>query len=46
MRKTTDMSGHGVRPVKEGAKGIVWAATLPDDCPTGGFFYDGKPEAW
>jgi NAD(P)-dependent dehydrogenase (short-subunit alcohol dehydrogenase family) len=42
----TDMGGHGGRPVKEGAKGIVWAATLPDDGPTGGFFYDGKSEEW
>jgi NAD(P)-dependent dehydrogenase (short-subunit alcohol dehydrogenase family) len=42
----TDMGGLGGRPVKEGAKGIVWAATLPDDGPTGGFFYDGKPEEW
>ncbi len=38
----TDMGGHGGRPVQEGAKGIVWAATLPDDGPTGGFFCDGK----
>ncbi len=42
----TDMGGHGGRPVKDGAKGIVWAATLPNDGPTGGFFYDGKPEEW
>ena len=42
----TDMGGHGGRPVEEGAAGVVWAATLPDDGPTGGFFYDGKPEAW
>jgi NAD(P)-dependent dehydrogenase (short-subunit alcohol dehydrogenase family) len=42
----TDMGGHGGRPVKEGAKGIVWAATLPDDGPTGGFFYDGRLEEW
>jgi NAD(P)-dependent dehydrogenase (short-subunit alcohol dehydrogenase family) len=42
----TDMGGFGGRPVKEGAKGIVWAATLPDSGPSGGFFYDGKPEPW
>jgi NAD(P)-dependent dehydrogenase (short-subunit alcohol dehydrogenase family) len=42
----TDMGGHGGRPVEDGAKGIVWAATLPDDGPSGGFFYDGKPEEW
>jgi NAD(P)-dependent dehydrogenase (short-subunit alcohol dehydrogenase family) len=32
----------GARPVKEGAAGIVWAATLPADGPTGGFFRDGR----
>lgn len=42
----TDMGGRGGRPVEEGAKGIVWAATLPDGGPSGGFFYDGKPEPW
>jgi NAD(P)-dependent dehydrogenase (short-subunit alcohol dehydrogenase family) len=42
----TDMGGHGGRPVEEGAKGIVWAATLPDNGPSGGFFYDGNPEPW
>jgi NAD(P)-dependent dehydrogenase (short-subunit alcohol dehydrogenase family) len=42
----TDMGGPGGRPVSEGAAGIVWAATLPDDGPTGGFFRDGRPIAW
>jgi NAD(P)-dependent dehydrogenase (short-subunit alcohol dehydrogenase family) len=42
----TDMGGPGGRPVKDGAKGIVWAATLPDNGPSGGFYYDGKPEPW
>jgi NAD(P)-dependent dehydrogenase (short-subunit alcohol dehydrogenase family) len=42
----TDMGGTGGRPVEEGAKGIVWAATLPDKGPTGGFFFDGKPAPW
>jgi NAD(P)-dependent dehydrogenase (short-subunit alcohol dehydrogenase family) len=42
----TEMGGRGGRPVMEGAKGIVWAATLPDNGPSGGFFYDGKPEPW
>jgi NAD(P)-dependent dehydrogenase (short-subunit alcohol dehydrogenase family) len=42
----TDMGGQGGRPVEEGAQGIVWAATLPDDGPSGGFFYDGKPVPW
>jgi NAD(P)-dependent dehydrogenase (short-subunit alcohol dehydrogenase family) len=36
----------GARPVSEGAKGIVWAATLPNDGPRGGFFRDGKPLPW
>jgi len=42
----TDMGGAGGRPVAEGAAGIVWAATLPDDGPSGGFFRDGKPLPW
>jgi len=42
----TDMGGHGGRSVEDGAGGVVWAATLPGDGPTGGFFYDGEPEAW
>jgi len=40
----TDM-GRGGRPVRDGAAGVVWAATLPDDGPTGGFFRDGRPLA-
>jgi NAD(P)-dependent dehydrogenase (short-subunit alcohol dehydrogenase family) len=42
----TDMGGAGGRPVSQGAAGIVWAATLPDDGPTGGFFRDGKSLPW
>lgn len=42
----TDMGGPGGRPVEEGAAGIVWAATLPDHGPTGGFFRDGQPIPW
>ena len=42
----TDMGGTGGRPVAEGAAGIVWAATLPNDGPSGGFFRDGKPLPW
>jgi NAD(P)-dependent dehydrogenase (short-subunit alcohol dehydrogenase family) len=42
----TDMGGSGGRPIEEGARGIVWAATLRDNGPTGGFFYDGKPQPW
>lgn len=41
----TDMGGGG-RPVDEGAASVVWAATLPDDGPTGGFFRDGQPLPW
>jgi NAD(P)-dependent dehydrogenase (short-subunit alcohol dehydrogenase family) len=39
----TDMGGPGGRPLAEGAAGIVWAATLLDDGPTGGLFRDGRP---
>ncbi|NUW38232.1 SDR family NAD(P)-dependent oxidoreductase [Nonomuraea sp. SMC257] len=42
----TDMGGPGGRPVSAGAAGVVWAATLPDDGPTGGFFRDGRPLPW
>lgn len=42
----TDMGGSGGRPVAEGARGIVWAATLPDGGPTGQIFRDGKPISW
>lgn len=41
----TDMGGGG-RPVPEGARGVVWAATLPDVGPTGVFFRDGKSIDW
>ena len=37
---------QGARPVKDGAASIVWAATLPPDGPTGGFFRDGALLAW
>ncbi len=42
----TDMGGEGGRPVEDGARGIVWAALLPDDGPSGGFFRDGRPIEW
>ncbi len=44
----TDMGGQfgAKKPVEDGAAGIVWLATLPDDGPTGGFFRDGKPVAF
>ena len=41
----TDMGGGG-RPVPEGAASVVWAVTLEDDGPTGGFFRDGKRLPW
>ena len=44
----TDMGEQfgATKPVEEGAAGIVWLATLPDDGPSGGFFRDGKPVAF
>lgn len=43
----TDMGGPGGGPVQEGTRGIIWAATLPGDGPSGGFFYGhGKPVPW
>ncbi|MDJ0993333.1 MAG: SDR family NAD(P)-dependent oxidoreductase [Dinoroseobacter sp.] len=43
----TDMGGQSAsRDVETGARGIVWAATLPEDGPTGGFFRDCKAIAW
>jgi len=43
----TEMGGESAPlSVEEGAAGIVWAATLPDDGPSGGFFRHGQPIAW
>lgn len=43
----TDMGGRNAsRTVEEGADTLVWAATLPDNGPTGGFFRDRRPIAW
>jgi NAD(P)-dependent dehydrogenase (short-subunit alcohol dehydrogenase family) len=44
----TDMGGPmgATKTVHDGAAGIVWLATLPDDGPTGGFFRDGQPVAF
>ena len=42
----TDMGGRGGRPVQDGVKGIIWASTLPDNGPSGGFFFDGKSVPW
>lgn len=43
----TDMGGpNATRGVDEAVPGIVWAATLPDDGPSGGFFRDMEPIPW
>lgn len=43
----TRMGGaSATRDVTEGAKSILWAATLPEDGPTGGFYRDGRKIAW
>ena len=42
----TDMSPDSDRPVEQGADTPVWLATLPDDGPTGGFYYERAPLAW
>ena len=45
---TTDSFGSGMwgRPVEVSAKSVIWAALLPDDGPTGGFFRDGERLPW
>jgi NAD(P)-dependent dehydrogenase (short-subunit alcohol dehydrogenase family) len=43
----TEMGGeNATRSLEEGAAGIVWAATLPANGPSGGFFRDGKAIDW
>jgi NAD(P)-dependent dehydrogenase (short-subunit alcohol dehydrogenase family) len=43
----TDMGGsRAPRPVEDGADTPVWAATLPNNGPTGGFFRDRRPIPW
>jgi NAD(P)-dependent dehydrogenase (short-subunit alcohol dehydrogenase family) len=43
----TDMGGQNAsRTVEEGADTPVWAATLANNGPTGGFFRDRRPIAW
>jgi NAD(P)-dependent dehydrogenase (short-subunit alcohol dehydrogenase family) len=43
----TDMGGSDAsRSVKEGADTPIWAATLPNNGPTGGFFRDRRPVSW
>ncbi len=36
----------GARSVEDGARSVVWAALLPADGPSGGFFRDGRILAW
>jgi NAD(P)-dependent dehydrogenase (short-subunit alcohol dehydrogenase family) len=40
------MEAMGARPIPDGAAGVVWAATLGADGPTGGLFRDGATLAW
>lgn len=43
----TDMGGpNAERSIEKGIEGILWAAKLPADGPSGGFFRDGKPIDW
>jgi NAD(P)-dependent dehydrogenase (short-subunit alcohol dehydrogenase family) len=43
----TGMGGeNATRSAEEGASGIVWAALLPDDGPSGGFFRDRQAIDW
>ena len=42
----TDMNPLGDLTVEQGARTAVTLATLPDDGPSGGFFYDGKTLPW
>lgn len=43
----TDMGGPSAsRSVEEGAETIVWAALLPENGPSGGFFRDCKSIPW
>lgn len=38
--------GSAARPVAEGAEVIVWAATLDEDGPSGGFYRDNQLQPW
>ncbi|EXI90005.1 MAG: D-beta-hydroxybutyrate dehydrogenase [Candidatus Accumulibacter sp. BA-94] len=43
----TGMGGdNATRSAEEGASGIVWAALLPEDGPSGGFFRDRQAIDW
>jgi NAD(P)-dependent dehydrogenase (short-subunit alcohol dehydrogenase family) len=43
---TPGMEAMGAGPVEKGASSVVWAVTLPDNGPNGGFFRYGKPLPW
>ena len=40
------MAENGAKPVSEGAESIYWAATIPADGPSGGFFRNGQKLDW
>jgi NAD(P)-dependent dehydrogenase (short-subunit alcohol dehydrogenase family) len=40
------MAENGAGLVSDGAESIYWAATIPDDGPSGGFFRNGKKLDW
>jgi NAD(P)-dependent dehydrogenase (short-subunit alcohol dehydrogenase family) len=40
------MAERGARPLAEGVRGIVWAATLTADGPSGDFYRDQQLQAW
>lgn len=43
----TRMGGESApRSPSDAARGIVWAVTLDDDGPSGGFFHDGESQDW
>jgi NAD(P)-dependent dehydrogenase (short-subunit alcohol dehydrogenase family) len=43
----TELGGpHATRSVEDGVKGILWAAMLGEDGPSGGFFRDAQPIDW
>ena len=43
----SDMGGpQAPGSVEDGARSVLWAAALPADGPTGGFFRHGKPLPW
>ncbi|MEK8021289.1 MAG: SDR family oxidoreductase [Candidatus Parabeggiatoa sp.] len=43
----TEMGGsEAPRSIEEGADTAVWLATLPDEGPTGGFFFERQPIPW